>query len=473
MKKYVAKIFFILILIVAVGPVSAAILQGNNKEYAGEKINFYRYTDPVTLGKELAFTIQFNADGSFKTDVALSEPASFFSEFGIYRGMLVVNPGDETELLFPPLREKSFADEKNPYFEPISFWFATQRGDKITDRISAFEKDFNKLTDRYFNYLYFRKSEEMFDSLKTTLNQKYPAKESEVLDMHKTLKLEALKADAFRLNTPQVSAVLDNVKSQYWTFPAFVTFFQKEFANKLSFEAKAVHGSNISQAVAQRNASYLLGFVQEQYHVHGDMAKLALLKMLHDGYYSKEFSQEAILAILQSGKFRSEGNKPIKTIARNVAEKLVFLRPGTKAPVICLKNINGLRVCTDEFPDKYKYLIFADTEMIVCREHLKYLAEIQQKFQEQLQIIIVLRKTDLIEMKIFLDKQQIPGVKLVDQDGEYIEKYRIQSFPVAFLLDKNHEVVFEHTKNPLDGFEQQFALFLRNKRIEDLRNQSR
>lgn len=460
----------IVLFIVVLHPLKATELHGINAEYAGETIRFFRYSDPVALQNELAFKIEFDDEGEFTTRLSINQPEFVFADFGIYRGMLMLHPNQEIELLFPPLREKSFADQKNPYFEPVAFWFATGNGEHLTDQISAFDKRYNQLTDKYFNYLFFRQSREIFDTVTTVLNQEFPAENSPVLQVHKQLKLNLLKTDAFRLKTGNVAEIIETVKSEFWTFPAFTEFFEKIFSNKLSFEAKTVEGNPIKAAVAGKNEQFLLKFIENNYNLEGKYAKLVLIKLLHDAFYSGDFPQNSVLQLLKSSELQGSGN-PIQKIANNVIEKLEFLREGTRAPVICLKNIDGFQVCTDEFNDKYKYIIFADTEMIVCREQLKYLGEIQKKFEEHLQIIVVLRKTDLIEMKIFLDEQNIPGVKLVDANGTFIEKYRVQSFPAAFLLNKDHEIVFAHAKTPLDGFEQQFGPYLRRKLFEQQRNQ--
>jgi len=111
--------------------------------------------------------------------------------------------------------------------------------------------------------------------------------------------------------------------------------------------------------------------------------------------------------------------------------------------------------------------------MMVCREQLKYLVNIQKQFQKYLEIILVMRKTDLIEMKMFLVKNEIPGIKLIDENGKYIQQYRVRSFPTCLLLDENHNVIFSEAKAPLDGFEQQFGTYLRNELFERQRNQSR
>jgi hypothetical protein len=282
-----------------------------------------------------------------------------------------------------------------------------------------------------------------------------------------------LETDAFRLNTNEASEVLKGLNEHNWTLPAFIELFDKIFSNKLSHEVKAIDNKQLLNAIGRGHTDFILKFVREKYDLDEKTANLVLLKMLHDGYYSGEFSENTILSLLKSETLANSEFLIIKEITKDVIDKLEFLQKGSKAPEICLYNINGIEVCTDTIDDKYKYIVFADTEMIVCREHLKYLEVIQQKFQKYLQIIVVLRKTDLIEMKMFLVQQKIPGIKLIDENDVYIEKYKVPSFPVAFLLNKNHEVVFEHTKTPLDVFEQQFGPYLQGKLFMDQRNQSK
>ncbi len=469
--RYLPILLFLLLFFVH--PADAIVLEGQNKEYAGKKINFYTYSDPVTQQNKLVFSIEFDSEGIFKTQVQLPVTTFLYSEFGIYRGLLFVKPDENIQLLFPPLREKSFAEQKNPFFEPVSFWFASENGNQLTDQVSEFDQYFRELTDKYFNRLYFRQSITIVDSVATALDEKFPDKISETLALRKKLKLKILETDALRLKTEQVAEVLSTIDSRYWNYPSFIEFFEKIFSNQLNFASKTMQGELLMQAVSQRNTEYLLEYIKTNYKLKDDIAKLALLKMLHDAFYSGEFPQNSILQILNSSQLKNSSNETINTITKNVIDKLEFLLPGNKAPVICLQNIDGNRICTDQFDDKFKYLIFADTEMIVCREQLKYLKTIQEKFEKYLQIVVILRKTDLIEMKMFLDKQKIPGIQLIDENGEYIEKYRVKSFPEAFLLNENHEIVFVHTKAPLDGFEEQFGAYLQKELFERQRNQAR
>ncbi len=469
-KKLFSIIFLFLI---SVLPAIATVIEGTNREYAGKELKFFRYADAVTKEKIPVFTLDIDESGKFYAEVEVSVPTFVFSEFGIYRGLLFLEPQKTVEILLPPLRERSFADQKNPFFQPVEFWFATQQGDCLNDRIAAFDTKLNQLTDKYFNQLYFSQSKAYFDTLSTLIGNQFEEIKSPVFNAHKTLKLQAVRADAFRLDPDALSEVFMTTEPKFRTHRAFIELFDKTFDNKLSFEIKKVDNARLLEAVGRENTTFLLRFTEENYDLKSPLTELALLKMLHDGFYSGDFPKKAIIGILSSGKFQNNPNPEIAAIAKNVKDKLDFMLPGSQAPVICLKNTDGNKICTDRNNDKFKYFIFADTEMVVCREQLKYLSKIKEQFSEHLEIYVILRKTDLIEMKMFLNGQDIPGTHLVDENGEYIEKYRIKSFPVGVLLDENHEVVFSPAKAPLDGFEQQFGKHLQRELFERQRNQGR
>jgi hypothetical protein len=445
---------------------------GQNKEYAGKKLRFFKYTDPVTLEKEPVFILEVDANGSFKANAAVDQTTFVFSEFGIYKGNLFLEPNQAVELLLPPLREKSFAEQKNPYFSPVEFWIATKEGTHLNDKVSAFDNQLNLLTDKYFNQLYFQQSKSAFDSVRINLQKQFDSGQPEAFIQHKNLKLKAVEADVFRQPAGKITPALSETKPAYWNHPAFIQLFEKTFSGKLSFEAKAMQGNEIRKAIAGADVAYFSGFIKSNYGVTGALADLILLKMLHDGFYSGDFSQESILKFLGARHFTANQNQTIRKVAVNVTQKLMHLRVGSKSPVICLKNTDGNKVCTNETSDKFKYILFADTEMIVVKEQLKYLAKIEELFSKHLEIYVVLLKTDLIEMKVFLVEENIPGVHLVDTDREFIEKYRVKSFPAAYLLNGNHEVVFQDAKAPLDGFEQQFGTFLRQHLFQQQRNQA-
>lgn len=468
------KILFVFIALLALNfKVSAAHIRCENKAYAGKTLAFYRLDDPVTGKKTEAFSLQIDANGKGNTDFDVTKTEYFFSDFGIYRGMLFLQANESVTLKLPPFREKSFADEKNPYFQAISFWFISESGNHLSDKVSEFEQRLNYLTDKHFNNLYVHQSKSVLDSIKSELDGLVPKTAPGVLLNHKKLKIKLVEADVFRLRPEAYSSLFNEINSESWLHPAFEETLNKTFDNQLSFMAQAIKGDEIKAAVATNNLSALTKNVESKFKIKSPVTDIVLLKLLHDGFYSDEFPKPAIEKLVKNSQFTSSKNQVIKTTAQNLLEKFSFLAKGSTAPAICLNNLAGKKICTNSGTDKFKYIVFADVETVVSKEHLKYLSRINELFSKHLEIFVVLRNTDINAAKEFFKTNEVPAQILLDKNGTSIEKYKIRSFPQCFLFNEQHRVVFDFAKAPLDGFEEQFGTWLRNELFLRQRNQSR
>lgn len=442
----------------------------SNKQYADKQLHFYTFSDPISGEKELAFTLQFNEAGECTAQIKVTHTTYTFCDFGIYRGMLYLEPNKTINLKLPPFREKSFANQKNPYFSPVSFWIISENADQLNDKVSAFEQKLNFLSDKYFNELYLKQSKTRCDSMLYQINKTFADNSPETFKQHKSLEIQLLKGDIFRMRPESYSELFNPIKPEFWNHQAFIKLFEKTFDEQLSFSAKAINGNEISRAVQQENINALLKFVQTKYKVSGKMSELVLLKLLHDGFYSDDFSKTAIKKMVSSDLFSKNTNPIIKKASKNITAKFSFLQVGNIAPNICLSDLNGEKKCTNANTTKFKYVVFADVETKVCQEHLKYLARIYELFNKHLELFIVLRGTGRSGIEKFFSENELPGIKMIDSDNKFIESYKIRSFPQCFLFDEEHRVVFPNTKAPLDGFEQQFGTWLRNELFMRQRN---
>jgi hypothetical protein len=469
------RFLFVLLFVLLLSPNGFALvtIECQNPGYAGKKLEFFTYSDPISSETEPVLSLDFDKSGKASISVDLKAAQFIFCDFGIYRGLLFTEPNQKIILQLPPVREKSFADQKNPYFEPVSFWFATQNKQQLNNRISSFTSQLNQLTDKYFDQLYFRQLRQYYDSVNYFIEKEFGKIQSETFQFHKKLSLKMVEVDAFRLKAEDYSALFSGVKPQFWLHPAFTNLFEKTFSGQLSFAVKSVKGDEIRKAVNQENISFLTNHIKTKYKITGEMADLVLLKMLHDAFYSGDFSNVAVQQMIKSTRFTGHQNPMIREAAGNIFEKITHLQAGSAAPAICLNNLTGQKTCTNQTTGKHKYIIFADTEMAVSREHLKYLSAIQEKYAKTLEIFIVLRNTDAAQMKKFFAETEVPGVKLVDENNEFINLYKVKSFPQCYLLDQNHKVKITSVKAPLDGFEQQFGALLQNERIENMRKQGK
>lgn len=113
------------------------------------------------------------------------------------------------------------------------------------------------------------------------------------------------------------------------------------------------------------------------------------------------------------------------------------------------------------FREKYQtflYLLFADLEIPVCREQVRYLKTMAEKTGSKVEFLIVLSPSQKVNNTEFMSSNQIPGIMVTDTPNRKTGKeYKVRSYPSAFLLDGQHRVVLAPARTPLDGFEFQYT----------------
>lgn len=447
-------------------------ITGSEADYAGSEIVFYSYIDPVSRSEKELFILKIDQNGDFNAEIKISEVVFAFADFGIYRGYLFLQPGQSITLHLPPKKEKSLAEQKNPYFKPFSTWLKADAisGDDLNKAISAFDARYNQLADKYFNQLYIRQSRTIFDTISTALEKEFGQIKNPVFNNHKLLKLKILEGDVHRQDRERIFEKMNLLSPSYLLHPAFIEALDAIFTNRLSFEVRSIRGAALKNAVTVKDLKYLKRFCEENYKTTEPISSIIMLKMLHDAFYSGDFPKSNVLAMMDSPYFMENGNITIRQFSVATLKKLKFLLPGSAAPPICLKTLSGENICTDRAGKNYRYILFADTEIPVCQEHLKYLKQMNEKFPGKIDLFLILYPADEDQIKNFIHKNQIPGIILIDEPREKIAReFGIKSYPSAILLDRNHKVVLAPARVPLDGFEQQFLSILQSDIINSLR----
>jgi hypothetical protein len=117
MPRILLSLFFVFIIYLG----SATTINCDNPGYAGKKLAFYKFSDPITQERVPAFSIEFDTKGKCTQLIKNKNTEYVFCDFGVYHGMLFLQANHTLNLKLPPFREKSFAEQKNPYFSPVAF----------------------------------------------------------------------------------------------------------------------------------------------------------------------------------------------------------------------------------------------------------------------------------------------------------------------------------------------------------------
>lgn len=453
------KIILLLVLTLSLFQAGAIRVKGSAAGYAGQTLEFFTLSDPVTRTPLPFFSLTIDPSGNFSAEVPVTSPCWCYADFGIFRGRLVLEPGKEVTLQLPPLREKSFEESKNPYFEPVEIWLKSDDGSgrELSGLVSRYDTRFFQLTDTYFTQIYHRQMKSYVDTIRGRLDREFGKNENSLFREHARLRMSGLEADVMRAGREKMAGSLKGLSQEAWQMPAFADFLNRLFTNSLSTESKSPAGSRLRMWVARGDMTALRKWTGEFTAAVSPLADLILLKMLHDAWYSGEFSKTAIPNMVASPYFTAHNTPAIRDMAARVAGKIAFLLPGTPAPEICLPPAAGTPWCSTTSSRPFLYILFADLEIPICQEQVKYLKTVAEKTGGKVQFLTVLSPSEKISNEEFMSRHQIPGIMVTDTPHrESGREYKVRSYPSAFLLDRQHRVILAPARTPLDGFEFQF-----------------
>jgi len=131
--------------------------------------------------------------------------------------------------------------------------------------------------------------------------------------------------------------------------------------------------------------------------------------------------------------------------------------PGTKAPDICLPSLSGNQFCASSNTKPFLYILFADLEIPVCRQQVKYLKGMAEKTGSSVQILLVLLPSKQVDIADFIKTNEVPGMVVFDNEKKSTGRmFKIRSYPSALLVNSSMGVILSPARTPLDGFENQF-----------------
>jgi peroxiredoxin len=463
--KRLRKLWFVIAFIILVLPANSITISGSEPAYAGKTLEFKTLTDPVSKNEKPVFQLVIDGKGNFSSQVRIDETLYCFSDFGIYRGEMILVPGENIRITLPPFKEKSFEESKNPYFEPVKLWLVVNGGSAqhLTNQISRFDILFYQLNDQYFNQLIYRNQKNYLDTIRKRTDTEFTALSHPVFQSHRETRFKTLEADMMRSGREKIMGSLKITGPDDWNYPGFSELLNTLFVNTLSNESKTITGTRIKQWIRDKNITEIKKWTVTFTSATSPLTELLLLKMLHDAFYSGEFSKPSILSILRSEGFMQNPYPVLSRITREVVSKLTYLEKGSTAPEICLPTLSGTKWCTTANTKPYQYILFADLDIPICREQVKYLKTMLEKTGEKLMPVLVVSPAMKTDIRKFFEDNQISGMILLDHsENPFAEKYKVRAFPSAFLLDKNHRIVLSSAKTPLDGFEFQFESVIKS-----------
>ncbi len=471
MNKLITFLFSLFISFSLFAQSNQVTLSGSMPEYAGRAVELYQ-TDPITGEKHVIASLQIGASGSFSKQIPLSSTTFCQADFDVWQAFIYLEPGKSYKLVFPPLKKISEAEQRNPFFQPeiVPFGIEDATANDLNRVILNFENEFSVKENHFFNKIYRDKSKAAVDSLKSAINAKFPNNGNGYFEEYKFYRLATVD---FALHQGRTETFVKSCFVDHkfdLSLPPCNNLFNQLFTNYFSIRANSIGGEDFRKLVGQANLSGIENDLATENGWNSRLSHQVILKSINDAFYQGLFSPKSLLNLLDKIS-ASNWTGAEKQTATDLKAKLTYLLQGTNAPGISFTGFDGKPHQLSEFKGQYIYLHFTSVANPICRQHLDYLKKVSTTFSSQLVILNIIPRSEEGK-KDLIQQQEWPGQFFTVSNDE-ADKYRVKSFPTTYLIDPDGKLQLAPAFNPMDGFDRQFSAIMKQKRMEEFRNQAR
>src|SRR5690606_32353406 len=147
----------------------------------------------------------------------------------------------------------------------------------------------------------------------------------------------------------------------------------------------------------------------------------------------------------------------IKHVAAQMQKSIRKMAVGSQAPNFHLTDFNGQTFTLNQFLGKYVYIDFWATWCIPCLNEMKKIAELHQKYGNEVEFISISIDKSGKKMEKFLQKQNYQWrFAHFNNNEKIIEDFQVVAIPLYYLIDPTGKIVQSPALRPAGGIENTF-----------------
>jgi len=458
----IKRVFFLFILFFITGIIYSQhiTLKGSVIGGKGKKILVYDCSDQITLTQTKIATGDIDTSGYF--EVSFNATSTFFAllKVDFNQVPIYLEPDNVYNLLITCPECSSANDKTNPYLEPKELITVIENQDST--ELNYLINKFNLLTDQFlFNHyisLLKQRNKTKVDSFKTEINAIFSYSNNEYFKNLTTYRLAGIEQFA-RLNSPE-----GFIKKYIWNKPVlyentgYMEFFKELFTNYAASGPKYIKVDLEKSINLDRSFPAFLDSLGKDSLLRNEVIReMVAIKILGENYYSKEYDQSAILAMLKyvqdSSKFEMH-----KRIAKNYISHFNKLAPGTTAPIFRLKDYTGTYYSLAEFnQDKYVYLFFWTTWCVPCISEMNLMEKLKDKYGTKVDFVGISVDKEFLTFYYFMQNNSIKyNFTLLHWGNNFtiLEDYNVKTYPSFILIDPKGKIVQSATEPPSEQLDE-------------------
>ncbi|HPR32335.1 MAG TPA: redoxin domain-containing protein [Prolixibacteraceae bacterium] len=428
--------------------------------YAGNSFTFYIIPNFLIEKQEVIGEGVFSDQGELTVTLNLESSMPVFSEFDVYKGWFIAEPGEKYEIVLPPKEEKNTS---NPYFRPklVHFGIKNSKPEAINLLIDNFDRSYTLELNTNMNQIFYRRSLETAEQVIGGLQEKFPTTAIPYFEQYKTYKYGSLKYMALIQDpTPIMEEYFVNQPILYY-HPQYSELFDKLFAKYLRDATQQVDGNKIGVLLNSGAYEQVIDWLTNEMMFNRELAEAIILKGIRTLFYSKRFNIVGLFNLLQ--KITETSTLEIhKTTANKIFNELARTMYGAIAPELSLLDINGNYVTWDNFAGKYVYLCFTRSDNEKFAHHKELMKAFYKTYSKDLALVVIIEDDEIEKNAALLACEDFEWTVLRGMTRrEIYDSYNVRILPTYFLIDPQGRMAGSQAPWPDENFEMQFANILK------------
>jgi len=468
----ISRILLILTIFILSTAVSAraaeTVFQGKAVSYAGQKLAFLTYSDMISFKEIEVAACAISDSGEFKCSATLDETSLIFIKLGVYNCIFYAEPGLVYNIQLPQKRDKSEAEQMNPYFEDVTIHLIARPVDVTANRsIPAGKEEVNQLIRSFndaFNPFYYKyvvnayintvDQEEIKGALQS-ITEPFSDVNNPFFKKYMDYRLGLLKHFGAQQSTARIIDDYFNSKSVLYQNPAYMELFNEIFYDYFETFTSENPQSNLLNIINREiNLDKLRSQLKKEKVFSNDtLLELVLIKNLYDCFYKDTYSKPAILILMDS--LSAKTNIALhRTVISDIKMEITRLLTGSEPPSFKLYDKDSTLIGLDDFKGKYVYLVFCNSYSYYCIREFELLSDLNSRHSSYLAIITILVDDNRQAMKDLLKTNNYNWTFLhYSSQPEIINEYEVKAYPSYYLIGPDGRLIASPAPSPLEGFE--------------------
>lgn len=460
MKKYFLTLIVIILSIA--GYSQNVIITGNNTDYIGDSITFYKYNDLICKEEiEIAYC-NIDNSGDYRFEIDINNIEFIFTYIGIYKAQMYINPNNNYTITFPAKKEKEEKDLLNPYFNYTDVLIGIAEANKY--ELNSLIRKFDYFYDDYLsiNFNKIRQGlDNKLDSFIFGIKRYFKPVENEYFNNYLKYKLYYLDYLSNHKSYLYITQYYFKNRPILYHNIAYMQFFNNLYKDFFFEYGSSKNGKKLyenvilakSPTAIKKTMDYEVAFSNDT------LNSLIILKALHDAYifnmpnlpsYPKASLNQTTDSLIILSNIPDQ-----KQIAINIKDKFnkKALIYGKYLPEITLLNQDSIETTLSSFRDKYMYISLTMTKCVPCQRDLLLISKFQEKYKRTIDFVTIVVNEDFATMRSFVEEHNYKWTFLnYGLRKDIIKILEAETIPKYILLDPYGRIILPSAPPPGEQF---------------------